>query len=173
MTVITLIMDLPVSPLYSGSGVTTISLVGAQNLIVNSKKSLTKFTKAKTKRAQDHSPTTQADNQVIDLKRIEQVIKVTGYLEDDATETAWNKFWKLTAMQTRGGPLTSLTVGTSVPLAFPNSSPAGYPNTTPEAFVENVSGTAEADDTGDITASHSAKPARIKVDIDFYLGYER
>jgi hypothetical protein len=110
---------------------------------------------------------------VIDLKKITQTIKISGYLEDDNSETAWNKLWKLIAMQTRGGPLTLLTIGGSNPVYFPSGSPIVFPTNTPQAFVTNVTGEVNADDTGDITASHSAHPARIKVDLDIYLGYER
>ena len=173
MTVITIVKTLPTSLMYSGSGVTTITLSNFDNMIINSKKSLIKIQRPKTKTTQNNTTTDQSDNQVIDLKKLEQVIKCTGWLEDDATETAWNKFWKLVAMQTRGGALTSLTIGTAIPLVFPTSTPAIYPTTTPEAFIESVTANIMADDTGDITASHSAKPARIKVDLDFYLGYSR
>jgi len=181
MTAIIIVKTLPASLMYSGSGVTTINLKNFDNLIVNSKKSLIKVQRPKTKKAQNTVTTDQSDNQVIDLKKLEQVIKVTGWLEDDDVETAWNKYWKLVAMQTRGGPLTSLTIGTAVPLVFPTSSPAVYPTTTPEAFIESVTGNITADDTGDITANFStsaapgslAKPVRIKVDLDFYLGYSR
>jgi hypothetical protein len=179
MTVITLVKTLPASLLYTGSGVTTITLSNFDNMIINSKKSLTKFKKLKTKNSQNTGNTDLLDNYVVDLKNVDQTIKFTGWLDDDASETAWNKFWKLVAMQTRGGPLTSLTIGTSDKLIFPTSdgiNPSGspvYPTTTQQAFVESVTGNIVSDDTGDITASHSAKPARIKVDLDIYLGYER
>jgi hypothetical protein len=173
MTQITLIKTLPASLLYTGSGVTTINLKNFDNMIINSKKSLVKIQRPKTKNNQNITTTDEADNQVIDLKRLEQTIHFTGWLDDDPTETAWNKFWKLIAMQTRGGALTSLTIGTAVPQVFPSSFPAAYPTTTPQAFVETVTGNIASDDTGDITANHSAKPARIRVDLDIYLGYER
>ena len=173
MIVITLVKTLPASLMYSGSGVTTITLSNFDNMIINSKKLLVKVQRLKTKNTQNTTTNDQSDNQVIDLKRLEQVIKFTGWLEDDTTQTAWNKFWKLVAMQTRGGALTSLTIGTSVPLVFPSTTPAIYPTTTPEAFIESVTGNITSDDTGDITASHAAKPARIKVDLDIYLGYAR
>lgn len=173
MTEITLIKTLPASLLYTGSGVTTINLHNFDSMVINSKKSLVKVQRPKTKTSQNATISDEADNQVIDLKKLEQTIHFSGWLEDDTTETAWNKFWKLIAMQTRGGALTSLTIGTSVPQVFPNTTPAVYPTTTPQAFVETVTGNISSDDTGDITASHSAKPVRIKVDLDIYLGYER
>ena len=164
---------MPASLLYTGSGVTTISLKNFDTMVVNSKKSLVKVQRPKTKATQNATTTDEADNQVIDLKKLEQTIHFSGWLQDDSVDTAWNKFWKLIAMQTRGGALTSLTIGSSVPQIFPSSSPAIYPTTTPQAFVETVTGNITADDTGDITANHPAHPARIKVDLDIYLGYER
>ena len=175
MTVITLVKSIPASVMYSGSGLTTINLKNFSSMVINVKKSLVKYSKFKTA-SNYNAPATesdQADNQVIDLKRIEQNIKLGGWLEDDATDTAWNKFWKLIAMQTRGGALSSLTIGTAVPLVFPSASPPVYPTSTPAAFIESVTGNIESDDTGDITASFSAKPVRIRVDLDIYLGYER
>ena len=179
MTVITITKVLPTSLMYSltasdiSAGYVSITLSNFDNMIINSKKSLIKVQRPKTKKTQNTTTSDQSDNQVIDLKRQEQVIKCTGWLEDDASQTAWNKFWKLVAMQTRGGPLRSVTIGTSVPMIFPSSSPAVYPTTTPEAFVESVTANITSDDTGDITANHAAKPARIKVDLDLYLGYSR
>jgi hypothetical protein len=159
--------------MYTGSGVITITLSNFDNMIINSKKSLTKYKKFKTKSSQNTGNTDKLDNYVIDLKNVDQTIRFTGWLEDDASQSAWNKFWKLLAMQTRGGSLTSLTIGTAAPIVFPSGSPAVFPTTTPQAFLENVTGNIVSDDTGDISASFSTKPARIKVDLDIYLGYER
>ena len=167
MTVITLVKTLPTSYYYTGSGVTTITLSNFDNMVINSKKNLIKVVLPKTNKTQTAPATNNdnPDNQVIDLKRVEQVIKFTGYLEDDTSETAWTKFWKLVAMQTNGGPLTSLTIGTAVPLVFGT--------TVADAFVESVTGTIESDDTGDITVAFSTKPARIRIEIVFYIGEER
>ena len=173
MTTITLIKTIPVSLMYSGSGATTINLKNFGKITHSSKNDPLKIQIPRTKASQNSDNTDQYNNMVIDLKKITQTMNLSGWLEDDATESAWNKYWKLVAMQTRGGPLTSLTIGTSVPLVFPNTTPAVYPTTTPQAFITGVTGNIEADDTGDITASFSAKPARIKVDLDIYLGYER
>jgi threonine synthase len=146
-------------------------------MVINSKKSLIKIAIPKTKQTQVAPATDndQPDNQVIDLKRLEQAIKFSGYLEDDSTETAWNKLWKLIAMGANGGPLTSLTIGTAAQLKFPSAvaPPYKFTTSTPQAFVENVMGQIASDDTGDITASFNGKPARIKVDLDIYLGYAR
>jgi hypothetical protein len=172
MTVLTLVKTLPASNYYTGSGVTTINL-NFTTMKINSKNEPLKIQIPKTKSSQNSSPTDLANNMVVDLKKITQTIVLSGWLDDDSSESAWNKFWKLVAMQTRGGPLTSLTIGTSVPIVFPNSTPVSYPTTTPQAFITSIGGDIESDDTGDITASHAAKPARIKVDLEIYLGYER
>lgn len=165
MTIITLVKTLPASSFYSGSGVTTITLNGANSMNINSKKALIKLQLPKTKSSQNTSPSDVPDNQVIDLKRCDENIRISGYLEDDTTETAWNKLWKLRAMVTRGGALTSLTIGTAVPLVFGVS--------VQDVFLESITGTIESDDTGDITASFSAKPARIRIELNFYIGNER
>lgn len=177
MTTITLVKTLPTSQYYTGSGVTTITLNNFDSMVINSKKSLIKIAIPKTNNTQTAPATNndQPDNQVIDLKRLEQSIKFSGYLEDDATQTAWNKFWKLVAMGANGGPITSLTIGTAAQLKFPSgvAPPYKFTNSTPQAWVENIMGQISSDDTGDITANFPAKPARIKVDLDIYLGYAR
>jgi hypothetical protein len=173
MTTITLIKTIPASYLYSGSGPTTISLQSFNKMMITSKNDQLKVQIPKTKSNQNAFPNAYFNNMVIDLKKVTQTLSFSGWLEDDATQTAWNKYWKLVAMQTRGGPLTSLTIGTAVPMAFPSSLPAVYPTTTPQAFITSIQGNIDSDDTGDITANFSAKPARIKVDLEIYLGYER
>jgi hypothetical protein len=165
MTTITIVKTLPASSFYTGSGATTINLLGASSLILNSKKDLIKIQRPKTKSSQTGSPSDVPDNQVIDLKRCEENIRISGYLEDDATQTAWNKLWKLRGMVTTGGKLTSLTIGTAVPLVFGTA--------VQDVFLESITGTVESDDTGDISASFSAKPARIRIDLNFYIGRER
>jgi len=179
ITTITLVKTLPTSLIYTGSGVTTISLKNFEKMKFTSKNDPLKIQIPKTKSSQNTSPTDMYNNMVVDLKKITQIITINGYLDDNDTESAWNQYWKLVAMQTRGGPLTSLTIGTSDPLIFPTSDGINpsvtplYPTTTPQAFITSITGDIESDDTGDITASHDAKPARIKVDLEIYLGYER
>lgn len=87
-------------------------------------------------------------------------------------ESAWNKAWKLRAMVTRGGPLTSLTIGTATPLIFPKT-PISPQTETNDIFLENNNFTIKTDDTGDITASRHEKPARIECSLAFYIGKER
>jgi len=185
MTNIILIKTLPTSLIYTltatdiAAGYVTINLKNFEKLSITSKNDPLKIQIPKTKSSQNSSPTDMFNNMVVDLKKITQLITFTGWLDDDDTETAWNKYWKLVAMQTRGGPLTSLTIGTSDKLIFPTSDGVNpsvtpvYPTTTAQAFLTSVKGDIESDDTGDITASFSAKPARIKVDLEIYLGYER
>lgn len=165
MTVVTLVKDLPSSNYYTSSGTTTINL-SAFEFIMNTKKSMIKIPNKKTKKNQNANPTDQPVNKVVDLQTIEESIVVRAWLDDDDSESAWNKAWKLRAMCTRGGPLTSLTIGTATPLVF------GSGGVT-EVFLEENTFTIKSDDTGDITASHSAKPARIEISFSFYLGTER
>jgi hypothetical protein len=165
MTAITLVKDLPTSDYYSGSGTTTISLQAIE-FIMNTKKTLQKIVNKKNKSRQNSSPTDQPVNKVVDLQSVEETIVIRAWLDDDETESAWNKAWKLRAMCTRGGPLTSLTIGTATPLVFGSGDVTGV-------FLEENTFSFKSDDTGDITASHSAKPARIEVSFGFYLGEER
>jgi hypothetical protein len=176
MTYILLQKTLPTSNLYTGSGVTIILLSNFDKMVITSKSEPIKIQLPKTKKSQNTIITDLPNNMVIDLKKITQTITLSGWLEDDATETAWNKYWKLIAMQTRGGPLTQLTIGSAAPQYFPSGAYSGspkFPTNTPQAFLTSVTGEIISDDTGDITASHSAKPARIRVDLEIYLGYER
>ena len=167
MTTVSVRKNLPSSSYYSGSGDTTITLAGVTEIIFNSKKSLTKIRRPRSKSRQASNPSDVPDNRVIDLQRLEETMVIRGWLEDDSTETAWNKAWKLRAMCSRGGPLTSLTVGNIV---FPTGTSPNY--TVPQAFLEEVSFTIKPDDTGSITTS-KIDIARIEVSLSFYFGNER
>jgi len=165
MTVITLVKTLPSSDYYTGSGATTINL-DAFSFVMNTKKSLIKINKRKTKSRQAASPTDQPDNKIIDLQNVQETLVIRGWLMDNVTETAWNQAWKLRAMCSRGGPLTSLTLGSAVPFVFGSGN-------VQQAFLEENTFTVKADDTGDITASQSTYPARIEISLGIYFGDER
>lgn len=177
MTTITLIKTLPTSVAYTGSGVITISLIGVQQLAIDSKNDRVFYPINKTNYLTD--PIDSPVKQAIDIQNCTESMKFTGWLEDDANDTAWNKLWKLRAMATVGGPLYTLTIGTASPMVFPTPNPLIQANLNtydepqqpfiPYAYLEHVMAQIESDDTGDITASHSAKPARIKVDLDIAL----
>lgn len=182
MTVVTLVKTLPVSLAYTASGnisPCTINLIGCQQFSFDSKN--TRVTTPVFKVNYLTNPIDSPVNMVVaDMQDCVEQIKLTGWIEDDATETAWNKLWKLRAMVTMGGPLYTLTIGTAVPMVFPSPNPLIAENLNtfddaqqkfiPYAFLDHVMAVIEPDDTGDITASFSGKPVRIKVDLDFSLG---
>ena len=55
-----------------------------------------------------------SNTMTIDLKNLSEKLTITGWLEDDDTETAWEKAWMLRAMEVTGGPINVLTVGKPV-----------------------------------------------------------
>ena len=152
----------------------SISMKNFNSMIFNSKKQLVKIQIAKSKSSAAAAQIDGPDNQALDLKKLDQSFRFSGWLEDETDQTAWNKFWKIVAMQTVGGPLIALNFGSPITLAFPtaNYNPT-FKTSTPQAFVENITGEVIADDTGDIMTIHPAKPARIRVDLDIYLGFSR
>jgi len=172
MTTVTLVKDLPSSTnYYTGGGENTSITLQVVKLIMNSKKSLIKVQRPRSKSRQISNPTDQPDNKVTDLQRLEETMTITGWLEDDETETAWNKAWKLRAMCSLGGPLKTLTIGetedsTPPKIVFGSGS-------VQDAFLEEVTFTINPDDTGPITQSNSSYPARIEVNLSIYFGDER
>ncbi len=161
--VISVRMTIPASSnLYTTGGDQTITLAGVENIVVHSKKTLIKINKAKTKKRQDSEDSDVFDNSVVDLKKGTDEIIIKGWIEDDGVDTAWEKFWRLRAMCSRGGPLTNLTIEN-----------IQFNSDTQEAFLEDITATVKADDTGAINSSFAAGTARIEVSIVFYLGDER
>lgn len=150
------------SDFYTTGGDQTVTLAGATKIIVHSKKNLIKINRRKNKSRQTSEDTDKFDNQVVDLKNGTDEIVINGWLEDDATDTAWEKFWRLRAMVSRGGPLTNLTI-----------EDIQFKGSTQEAFLEDVSGTINADDTGSINVSQGNGIARIELVLSFFIGDER
>jgi hypothetical protein len=77
----------------------TITLSGVHTINWNIKKSLIKIPNYESPQDQDDD---EFDVQILDLKTIEETCIIRAWLEDDSTETAWNKLWKLRAMCTSG-----------------------------------------------------------------------
>jgi len=159
---ITVTKTLPESNYYTGSGVTEIELVGVEEATFNTKKTLIKIIKRKTKSRQLATPSDEFDSSVVDLKNGTDEINVKGWLEDDGSETAWNKAFKLRAMCSVGGPVTSLVVDNIT-----------FNSDTKQVFLENVMFNAKADDTGALNVNKGDGIARISVQLNFYLGNER
>jgi len=153
---------LPTSSWYTGSGATTITLDGIDSITSNTKKSLIKIQIPQSGSTQSSNPSDKGKNYVKDLKRIEDTIKIRGWLVDGQSETAWSKAWKLRAMCASGGALTSLIIED---LTFSTSSQ--------QAFLEEVNFIVSALDTARITTNKGKGTARIEIDLTFYLGDAR
>jgi len=129
--------SMPSSSYYTGSGTFTITLNGIIEVNWNTKKTLIKINRPQTKSKRATSPSDQYDSKVVDTKRGEETVQIKGYLEDDSTETAWNKWWKLRGMCTVGGELDELKMGG---ITFASSA-------TQAVFIESVTMTRRSDDT--------------------------
>ncbi len=166
MSTITVTKTIPSSDWYTDTGSTTISLVGVSNITMNTKKDLIKTKIPQSKSSQDSSPTDKGKNFVKDLKRVEDTLKMTGWLVDQTDSSAWQQAWQLRAMCARGGPVDSLVIEN---LTFSSA--------TQEAFLEEVNFIAHPLRTHgleiDETSSASIDLARLEVDLSFYLGDER
>jgi len=163
MTTLTFQKNIPeFSDYYSTGGDITITLSGVTRIVPHFKKDLIKIKKPKSKGRQSSTPSDKFDNNVVDLKRGTDEITVTGWLEDTAISTAWEKFWQIRAMIATGGALANLTVGD---IQFTSASQ--------EAFIEELTGTIEPDDTGGIDSSFANDSARINITINFFIGDSR
>ena len=163
MTTVSVRKTIPAtSNFYTTGGDQTITLGGTNKVIIHSKKDLIKINRRKTKARQVSEDTDEFDNSIIDLKNGSDEIKISGWLEDDDTDTAWEKFYRLRAMCSKGGPLTNLTIDN---LEFKSD--------TQEAFLEDLVGTFISDDTGSINISQGEGIARIEVIMDIFIGDER
>jgi len=160
--------DIPTSSFYTGGGTTeTITLNGVTEISGNVKNSLLKITRPQSKATWTANPEDNGINYVVDLKRIEDTIQIKGWLEDDSTETAWNKLWKIRAMSIVGGPLTSLVIEN---LTFPLGTPGSY--TIPQAFLESITYSLKLTYEQTIN-TNSSVGARIEVTLSFYIGNQR
>ena len=164
---ISIAKSIPTSSWYSGTGSTTITLGGTTEIIVNSKKALIKIQVPQSSTTYEGtSSSDQGLNYVKDLKKVEDQIKIRGWLTDDTGSSAWTKAWKLRAMSSSGGPLSLLTIED---LTFGTGSQ--------QAFLEEVNFIAHPlrakGLTINNTSSDSVGLARIEIDLSIYLGDER
>jgi len=150
------------SNFYTTGGDQTVTLAGVESIIIHSKKDLIKVRKPKTKSRQSSEDSDEFDNSVVDLKKGTDEIVIRGWLEDDSTDSAWEKFWRLRAMCSRGGALTNLTIDN---IEFKSS--------TQEAFLEDVVGTVKSDDSGALNTNKADDRARIEISLSFFIGDER
>jgi len=160
---VSLQMTIPASSdFYTTGGDITITLGGVDTIIFHTKKELIKIQKAKTVARQDSLDTDMFDNSIVDLKKGTDEVVIKGWLADDSTSTAWEKFWQLRAMVVRGGPLTNLTIEN-----------IQYKASTQEAYLEDIAGTIKADDTGSINSAQADGTARVEVVLSCFIGDER
>ncbi len=150
------------SNFYTTGGDQTISLDGTTKIILHTNKSLIKINRRKNKTRQASENSDEFDNKVVDLKNGADDIVINGWIEDDSVDTAWEKYWRLRAMCSRGGKLTNLTIEN-----------IEFKDTTQQAFLEDITGTFIADDTGSINILKDDGVARIELTLTFYIGNER
>lgn len=147
---------------YTTGGDQTIELVGITKIILHSKKELIKINKRVTKARALANPSDKFPNSVKDLKNGTDDIKISGWIEDDSIDTAWEKYWRLRAMCSVGGALTTLTIDNVV-----------FDLSTQEAFLEDIVGTINSNDTGNLNISKGDGIARIELILTFFIGAER
>ena len=147
---------------YTTGGDQTIELAGMTKLIFHSKKELIKINRRVTKAKAIANPSDKFPNSVKDLKNGTDDIKISGWIEDDDVDTAWEKYWRLRAMCSGGGALTNLTINNVV-----------FSSSTQECFLEDIVGTIIPDDTGAINVSSGDGVARIELILTFFIGAER
>jgi hypothetical protein len=147
---------------YSSGGDTTITLNGVESVTIHTKKDMINILIAQGKSRQSASPSDKFDVRVVDLKRGTDEVRIRGWLEDDSSLTAWEKFWKLRAMCARGGPLTNLTIDN-----------IQWKSSTQEAFLEEITAIANADDSGALNTNKADDRARVELELSFLIGDER
>lgn len=164
--VITVTKTIPASDWYTTTGSVTIALTGVDNIVVNSKKALIKIPISQSKATIAANPSDKGKNYVKDLKKVEDAIKIKGWLVDETGSSAWQQAWQLRSMSSSGGPVTSLIIED---LTFGTGSQ--------QAFLEEVTFIAHPNRTQSLrineTSSASVDIARVEVDLSFYLGDER
>jgi hypothetical protein len=164
---ITVTKILPTSSWYAGTGSVTITLSGINSITVNSKKSLIKTQVPQS--STTYNGTASSDrgyNFVKDLKKVEDNIKIRGWLVDTTASSAWTQAWRLRGMESSGGPVSSLVIED---LTFGTGSQ--------QAFLEQVNFIAYPARTLGLTINNTSNASmgktRIECDLDFYLGNAR
>jgi hypothetical protein len=158
---------LPSSSWYTGTGSSVISLAGVTEIISNTKKSLIKIQIPQSSGSYTSTLTDRGKNYVKDLKRVEDTIKIRGWLIDTTASSAWNQAWQLRGMAAKGGPIDLFTIEN---ITFNTSSQ--------QAFLEEVNFIAKSSESQPlglrINETGSIKGlARIEIDLQVYLGDNR
>lgn len=145
-------------------------VVHVTNIAVNSKRSLIKVNQAQSNGSQATNPSDRGKSYVYDLKRIEDTIRITGWLVDDADQTAWSKAWKLRAMCVSGnmvvsgssdkGALTSFTIDNVV-----------FNSSSQRIFLESCTFTTSPSGASNtLSVGGGTGVGRIEVDLALYVG---
>ena len=143
-------------------GDVTITLLGVESFTGHSKKSLMKVGLPKSPNKWKSNLTDVFDYTVIDLMKGTDEIVMKCYIEDDEATTAWEKVWQLRAMCVSGGPLTSLIMDNIT-----------YSSSTVTAYLEDISWTKNADDTGVLNELAGDGVSRIELSLSFFIGAAR
>jgi len=140
-------------------------LVHVTNMAINSKRSLIKINQNQSYNTQTANPSDRGKSYVYDLKKVEDAIKIGGWLADDAEQTAWNKAWKLRAMCVAGnvngdkGALTSFVMDNII-----------FSSATQRIFLESCTFSAKPTGINSFTDNGGAGVARVEVDLTLYVG---
>jgi len=148
----------PSSFFYNYGGDKTITLNGASKFIMHTKKDLQKIPNKKGVATWESENTDVINTRILDLKTGTDDFVINGWLEDDATDTAWEKYFRLRAMAAMGGPLTNFTMEDIV-----------WTDATQQVYLEDISGTIIADDTGSINVLKKDGTARIEVTMTIFV----
>ena len=147
---------------YSTGGDTTITLNGVVSITVHTKKDMINILIPESKSRQSSSPSDKFKVKIVDLKKGTDEVKIRGWLEDDSSLTAWEKFWKLRAMCSTGGALTNLTIDN-----------IEFKSATQEAFLEEVTAIISPTDSGTLNTNSSDDRARVELELSFLIGDAR
>jgi len=151
----------------------TIRLLGTQSISGDVSKSLIKWSRPVTSSEQNSSPSDKGKNYLLDLKRIEESIRIKAFIEDGPTYLAWTKLWILRAMLTsaqvnnEASTLKSLKIdnitfdSSTVPVAFEKMTWKYEEDHNPSEEISGPTGTRITD------------AARVEVGLDFYLGSDK
>ena len=163
---ITITKTLPTSSWYSGSGAITITLSSVNNMVFHSKKDLIKIKILKSPANVENTGSDKGATYIKDLKNIEFEMKLRGWLIDTTDSSAWTKAWKLRAMCTVGGPVSSLVIENQT-----------FNTSSQQVFLEDITFIAHPNRVQGLTINNTSSAsmgiARIEIDLDLYVGDSR
>lgn len=171
-TQIKIMKTIPSSNWYSGGKQTATIYFHAEEITVNTKKSLIKISQPSAGASQNNNQTDTSKSYIYDLKRVEDTIHVRGWLVDDSTSSAWEKAWKLRAMCVSGnidGDKGALTEFVMNNITFSSSTQRVYLESV--TFIAKPYGSAQNLSDNTMTGQgDNTKTARIECTLDFYVG---